>query len=233
MSTRLLANPGAFFEGHSMRDTIVIMKKIILASGSFRRQEMMAWLGIPFEIVVSNFPEESVKMDEFDEPEDYVATVATGKALSVQQKFPDALIVASDTMVFLNGELHGKPKDLDHARTMLKKLRAKTHTVYTAVVMLNGETGESRTEIVRSNVRFGNFSDAQLEKYIATSEPYDKAGGYALQGFAKAFVEDVQGSATNVIGFPLMIVRDMLEEMGVPIDVNVEESVFQKTGYRS
>lgn len=193
----------------------------------------MGWLGIPFETVVSNFPEESVKQEDFEDPEDYVATVATGKALMVQQQYPDALIIASDTMVFLDGELHGKPMDLDHARKMIRKLRGKTHTVYTAVVILNGETGDQRVEIVKSQVRFGNFPDEQLEKYIGTSEPYDKAGGYALQGFGKHFVEDVQGSATNVIGFPLLVVRDMLEELGVPIEVNIEESVFEKTGYRN
>ncbi|HZZ98564.1 MAG TPA: nucleoside triphosphate pyrophosphatase [Candidatus Saccharimonadia bacterium] len=209
------------------------MKNIVLASSSFRRQEMLKWLGIPFEIEVSNFAEESVKREDFDEPEDYVATIAMGKALTVKEKFPDALVIASDTMVYLDGVFYGKPKDLDHARKMMQALRGNTHTVYTAVVMLDGESGESRTEIVESNVRFGNFADEQLEKYIATSEPYDKAGGYALQGFAQTFVEDVQGSATNVIGFPLMVVRDMLEELGVPIDVNVEESVFQKTGYRT
>lgn len=209
------------------------MKNIVLASSSFRRQEMLKWLGIPFEIEVSNFAEESVKREDFDEPEDYVATIAMGKALTVKEKFPDALVIASDTMVYLDGVFYGKPKDLDHARKMMQALRGNTHTVYTAVVMLDGESGESRTEIVESNVRFGNFAGEQLEKYIATSEPYDKAGGYALQGFAQTFVEDVQGSATNVIGFPLMVVRDMLEELGVPIDVNVEESVFQKTGYRT
>lgn len=216
-----------------LHGTIKLMKKIVLASGSFRRQEMMGWLGVPFEIVVSNFPEDSVKFTDFDDPEDYVATIATGKALSVQQHYPDALIIASDTMVFLNNEPFGKPKDLDHARLMIKKLRGKTHTVYSAVVMIDGETDEHRTEIVKSEVRFANFPDTQLEKYIATSEPYDKAGGYALQGFAKQFVEDVQGSATNVIGFPLLVVSDMLEGMGVPVEVNVEESVFQKTGYRN
>lgn len=193
----------------------------------------MKWLGIPFEIEVSNFPEESVKIADFDEPEDYVATIATGKALVVQQQFPDALIIASDTMVYLDGVFHGKPKDLDHAREMIKKLRGNTHTVYTAVVMLDGETGENRTEIVESKVRFAHFPDEQLEKYINTSEPYDKAGGYALQGFAQQFVEDVEGSAANVIGFPILRVRDMLEELGVTVDVNVEESLFEKTGYRS
>lgn len=172
-------------------------------------------------------------MEDFDDPEDYVATIATGKALTVAQQFPEALVIASDTMVYLDGEFHGKPKDLSHAREMLQKLRGNTHTVYTAVVMMDGESGESRTEIVQSQVTFGHFPDHQLERYIDTSEPYDKAGGYALQGTAKDFVESVQGSAANVIGFPILTVRDMLEDLGVEVEVNLEESLFEKTGYRS
>lgn len=212
-------------------------KHIILASSSFRRQEMMQWLGIPFDIVVSNFPEEDVQYEDFCEEsiwdnEGYVTTIATGKALTVLQDHPSSLIIASDTMVFLNGEMFGKPKDLDDARGMLKKLRGNTHTVFTSVVVMDGETGDRKSDVVQSRVTFLPFTDELLEKYIKTSEPYDKAGGYALQGFAKQFIKDVDGSALNVIGFPLLTVRDMLEEFGVPIDVNIEESAFQKTGYR-
>lgn len=209
------------------------MQRIILASSSYRRQQMMEWLGIPFEIIVSHFPEEDVKFADFDDIEDYVAAIATGKALTVLQDNPDALIIASDTIVYLDGVIYGKPRDLDHAREMLQALRGKTHTVYSAIIMMDGETGERKTEIVKSDVTFFDFSDDQLEKYIATSEPYDKAGGYALQGYAKAFVQDVQGSASNVVGFSLPTVRDMLEEFGVPVEVNVEETLFRLLGYKN
>lgn len=214
------------------------MKQIVLASSSYRRQEMMKWLGIPFEILPSEFPEEAVHFEDFSvggmpDPEAYVMTIAEGKALMVQQKRPEALVIASDTTVYLDGVIYGKPKNLDDAREILKKLRGKTHTVYTGVLMLDGEIGERRSEVVQSKVTFLPFSDAVLEQYIGTSEPYDKAGGYALQGFAKRFVKDVRGSATNVVGFPIITVRDMLEELGVSIEVDIEESVFQKTGYRS
>lgn len=211
---------------------------IILASTSFRRQEMLKWLGIPFDIVASNFPEENVKFEDFmqdgfEDPEGYVTTIAQGKALTVLDEHPLDLIIASDTMVYLDGVMYGKPKDLDDAREMLKKLRGKTHAVYTAVVMVYGKIGEWRKEVVKTEVTFFDFSDEALEKYINTSEPYDKAGGYAFQGVAKQFVKDVKGSVTNVIGFPLLVVRDMLEEFGVQVDVNLEESIFQKMGYRS
>ncbi len=209
------------------------MKHIILASTSKRRQEILRWLGVQFEIVPSNFDEEAVKFSDGDDPEDYVATIAFGKAYTVAPQHPNALIIASDTMVFMNEVMYGKPRDLTHARSMMKALSGQTHTVYTAVVMLDGETGERRTEIVSSQVSFFPLHDDEIERYIATSEPYDKAGGYALQGYAKKFVQEVKGSAMNVVGFPVITVRDMLEEMGVPIEVDIEESVFQKTGYRS
>lgn len=209
------------------------MKHIILASTSARRQEILRWLGVQFEIVPSNFDEEVVKFSDFDDPEDYVATIASGKAYTVLQLYPRSLIIASDTMVYLNGEMYGKPKDLTHARNMMKELSGKTHVVYTAVVMMDGETGDRRIEIVSSDVTFFALTDDEIERYISTSEPYDKAGGYALQGYAKKFVREVKGSAMNVVGFPVLTVRDMFEEFGVEIEVDIEESVFQKTGYRS
>ena len=209
------------------------MKRIILASSSIRRQELMQWLGVPFEIFPSDFAEENVRFADFDDPEDYVATIATGKALVVAQRYPNALVIASDTTVYLGGKVYGKPKNLDDARKTLSALRDRKHTVYTAIVMHDGETGEKRIEVVTSDVIFLKFSDDELDQYIGTSEPYNKAGGYALQGFAKRFVQDVQGSAMNVIGFPLMTVRDMLENLGVEIEVDVERSIFEKTGYRS
>lgn len=209
------------------------MKHIVLASTSVRRQEILRWLGVQFEIVPSNFDEEAVKFSDFDDPEDYVATIASGKGYTVLQLHPDSLIIASDTMVFLNGDMYGKPRDLNHARNMMKELSGKTHVVYTAVVMMDGETGDRRTEIVSSQVTFFPLIDDEIERYISTSEPYDKAGGYALQGYAKKFVSEVKGSAMNVVGFPVLTVRDMLEEFGIEIEVDIEESVFQKTGYRS
>ncbi|HKY73753.1 MAG TPA: nucleoside triphosphate pyrophosphatase [Patescibacteria group bacterium] len=209
------------------------MTEIILASSSARRQEMMSWLGVPFEIVPSNFEEEAVRYSDFEDPDDYVATIATGKALAVSAQHPDALIIASDTMVFLLNKVYGKPKNLEDARAMIRELRGNTHTVVTAVVMIDGITGEKRAEIVKSEVTFFEFGDQELESYIATSEPYDKAGGYALQGYAKRFVREVKGSAMNIVGFPILTVRDMLEELGVPIDVDIERSVFEKTGYQS
>jgi len=133
------------------------MTEIILASSSARRQEMMSWLGVPFEIVPSNFEEEAVRYSDFEDPDDYVATIATGKALAVSAQHPDALIIASDTMVFLLNKVYGKPKNLEDARAMIRELRGNTHTVVTAVVMIDGITGEKRAEIVKSEVTFFEF----------------------------------------------------------------------------
>ena len=210
------------------------MQEIILASGSDRRKELMKWLGIPHKVIVSEFDEHSILPKDFeDDIEGYVVTVAMGKGLTVLEQYPQALIISADTIVVLDGEIFGKPKDLSHAREMLQRLRGKKHSVYCGVVMLDGEIGERRVEVVETKVTFQNFSDQQLEQYIATSEPYDKAGGYALQGWAAKHIESVEGSALNVVGFPLLTVRDMLEELGVQVAVDLEQSILEKTGYTS
>ncbi|KKT31018.1 MAG: Maf [Microgenomates group bacterium GW2011_GWF2_45_18] len=210
------------------------MQQIVLASNSERRKEMMRWFGVPFIIDPSDFDERSIPVRDFeDDPEGYCVTIAECKLLPILDRHPKDLVISADTIVVLGDTIYGKPKDLDDARAILRALRGTTHQVYCGLRMTDGETGESRTEVVRSDVTFSHFSDEALEKYIATSEPYDKAGGYALQGVAGSFVESVQGSETNVVGFPIFIVRDMLESLGVPIHVNLEESVFAKTGFTS
>jgi len=210
------------------------MQEIILASGSERRIALMKWLGIPHRVVPSDFDESLVKPSDFeDDIEGFVVTVAMGKALAVLEKFPNALVISADTIVCLDGKIFGKPRDLSHAREMLRQLRGKQHTVYCGVVMINGETQERRIEVIKTQVTFSNFSDRELEQYIATSEPYDKAGGYALQGWAAKRVERIDGSSLNVVGFPLITVRDMLEEMGVLVEVNLEQSILEKTGFTS
>ncbi len=208
-------------------------KHLILPSSSFRRQELLTWLGIPFKSVTSDFPEEQIPFEEFDDPEDFVKTIALGKVLVVEKQYPHSLIIGSDTTVVLDGKNYGKPKDLDDARRMLVELRGRTHAVYTAVVMHDGETGEKRVESVVTKVTFFSFSDQTLEKYIATSESLGKAGGYGFQGEGRQLVERIEGSATNCVGLPLLVVRDMLEDLGVQIEVNVEQSIMEKLGYSS
>jgi septum formation protein len=208
---------------------IHIMRQLILASSSPRRKELMEFLGIPFDVKSSDFPEEEIIYEECDGPQDYVLTVAAGKALTVAQEYHDALILSADTMVFLDGQPYGKPKDLDDARRILQTLRGKTHEVHTALCIVDTLTGDKHTEVVQSFVEFFPFSDDELERFISTSEPLGKAGAYAIQGGAKALAKSVQGSVSNVVGLPLLETASLLEQVGLIVDVNVrdiEERLF-------
>jgi len=209
------------------------MTELILASQSPRRQELLSWLGIPFRVVVSHFPEEDIPFEDFDRVGDYVLAIATGKALLVAQQEPTGLILSADTTVFANGKVYNKPTDLDDARRMLKELRGKRQIIATGVVVFNAETGERQDVAVESAVTMHNFSDATLEQYISTSESLGKAGAYAVQGKGSVLIEKTEGSVSSIVGLPLLEVRDLLEYFGVRVDVNVEETVFQKLGSRS
>lgn len=200
-----------------------MIRQLILASSSPRRKDLLEFLGVPFEIKVSDFPEEEVDFTDFNDPLEYVSTIAMGKALVVADLYPDALILAADTCVFLEGLVYGKPRDLDDARHILKTLRGKTHQVITGFVVIDTMTQERLTGTVESFVEFYHFSDEELERYIETSESLGKAGAYAIQRGAKGFVRQIQGSLSNIVGLPLTEVADLLENFGVPIDVDVRE----------
>ncbi len=199
------------------------MNQLILASGSQRRKDILEFLGIPFDVVISEFPEEDVHFSDFENAEDYVSTIAVGKALMVASKYPDSIILAADTSVFLGRDVYGKPKDYDDARRILKQLRGQVHEVWTGVCVLNSLNNEQYIQSVQTRVEFFPFSDEQLEQYIATGESLGKAGAYAIQYGARGFVRQIQGSLTNVIGLPIEETAELLERVGIPVNVNVRE----------
>lgn len=225
----------------------------MLASESERRKELLSWLGIPFEVKVSGFDETGISADDVRV---LVGTLATAKAQTVADKFKltqeeminsgterekelapqkvePTFVLGADTVVYFEGEVLGKPDDIDHAREILTKLRGKTHEVYSGVALVDvlGQKKKAVTEV--SEVAFRDFSDEELENYLATSEPLGKAGGYMIMGKGKELVGGLVGSVTNVTGLPLMRVVDLLNEFGVLIDVDVEGTVMRKTGYSS
>ena len=189
-------------------------KKVILASGSPRRREILKQMGIEFEIDVPD-------VDETVEgtPEEMVSLLAERKALAVAHKLYDrgenGLIVGADTLVALDGRALGKPADDDEAQSMLRSLSGRSHEVYTGVCVVKVRDGE--LEIMRvpacTEVRFRELTDEEIDAYVATGEPRDKAGAYAIQGGAKAFVESYNGSKSNVIGLPRDLLRRMLYHM--------------------
>ncbi len=168
----------------------------------------MEMCGIPFEICV-------LDTDEFCQgmPQERVMELAKRKALAVQALLPDRAILAADTLVYAKNQVLGKPTNEAHAIQMLKILSGETHHVFTGVCLLDATTG---TEIIRydqTSVRFSTMDDETIRQYVLTGEPMDKAGAYALQGRATMFVENIDGSYSNVIGLPMALVRQMLKQL--------------------
>jgi septum formation protein len=183
---------------------------LILASASPRRRELLGPLGLSFEVEASALPE-TPRAGEA--PADFAQRMAREKAQAVAAAHPGAAVLGADTIVVVDGAIVGKPTDVAEARRMLARLSGCTHTVITAVALVT--PGAPVTErVVESTVEFRPLSAAEIEAYVATGEPLDKAGAYAIQGGARRFVRHVRGSYTNVIGLPLDEVRAMLGQAG-------------------
>ena len=184
---------------------------LILASASPRRRQLLAQAGIDFEIIESGIDE---RREQAEPGPDFALRMACEKALAVSARRPDALVLGADTVVEIDGEILGKPRNPEEARRMLRTLSAQVHRVFTGFALARGGRIVERAAIV-SAVRFRVLSDAEIKAYIATSEPYDKAGGYAIQGDAGDFIAAVEGSTANVMGLPIDEVVDALRHHGV------------------
>jgi septum formation protein len=198
------------------------LPRIYLASRSSRRRELLKQIAVPFEVLL--FREHGLRGRDMDEaprddetPESYVQRVARDKAdagwLRVQQRgLPRFPVLAADTSVCLRDKIFGKPADRAGAIAMLKELSGCEHRVLTAVVL---KFDTALDVILNENVvRFRELGDAEINEYVATGEPYDKAGGYAIQGRAEAFVLSINGSWSNVVGLPLATTLDLLQGLG-------------------
>lgn len=183
---------------------------IVLASGSPRRRELLGALGLTFEVVAPDV-DESIVGDE--EPRAYVERLARTKAAAVPR--PDALVVAADTTVVVDGDIVGKPVDDADARAMLRRLSGRAHTVHTGVAVALGDRVVS--DVVDTTVRFVELSDAEIDWYVATGEPADKAGAYGMQGTGNVFVAGIDGSPSNVIGLPVATVVALARALGVDL----------------
>lgn len=201
------------------------MALLILASSSFRRRELLKWLGVPFDVLMPSFEESPFSFQEFNDVQSYVQTLSLGKALSVIEGLSEGIVLTADTMVSLGGEVIGKPNNLDHAREILKKLMGRSHDVYTGFTVWDVKKNLHETHLVHTTVWFQEVADDVIEKYVQTGEPLGKAGAYGLQGNAKVFLDHLEGSMTNVIGLPLVEVSETLEHFGVKILVNVPKTI--------
>lgn len=185
------------------------MDRIVLASASPRRRELLSLLGVAFEVKPAD-------VDETPWPGeaalDYVIRVAEDKANVAAARDPGALIIAADTTVDLDGAILAKPADEAEAERMLRALSGRAHEVHTHVVVTNGADGWGMAATVTTQVLFDVLSEGDIVAYVATGEPMDKAGAYAIQGGAAAFVRAVHGSVTNVVGLPLAELRELLRD---------------------
>lgn len=190
--------------------------RIVLASSSPRRQELLRLLQLPFVISASGADED---YDPDWPPGKIVEILATRKAQAVSDKLEkaDQIIIGSDTLVFCEGKVLGKPLDHDDAFQMLRLLSGNRHEVYTGVACLQQWTGELTVRHRVTSVHMKSLNDAKIERYIATGEPNDKAGAYAIQGLGSAFIESIEGCYFNVVGLPLSLLSDMLAVYGIEV----------------
>ena len=187
------------------------MINLILASNSPRRRELVSLFGWPFTVIPADI-DESRLADE--SPVEYVRRLACEKAQAIAAR-ETGLVVAADTIVADGDELLGKPMDEDDARRMLVQLRGRMHQVYTGIAMINTETGESFGDVCRTDVPMRLYSDEEIEKYIATLDPMDKAGAYAIQHPGFHPVEGLTGCFASVMGLPLCHLVIGFRKLGV------------------
>lgn len=186
--------------------------KFILASASPRRRELLSSIGLEFEVIPSNVPEVYTAGEV---PEEYVARLSRDKARALAESNPSRWVIAADTTVLLGDQLLEKPADPADAARMLATIAGRTHIVYTGVTLEHAESGYRDTRVAESEVRMLPLSPDEIEWYVATGEPLDKAGAYAVQGVGAMFIESIHGSYTNVVGLPLATLFLMLRRAGV------------------
>ena len=199
--------------------------QLVLASSSPRRQELLALLGLSFEVFPSEFQEHpTVGLS----PIEQVRRFAREKARSVALVRPQALVLGSDTVIDLDGQLLGKPVDLADARAMLTRLAGRSHHVHTAVALCDRARHIDSVEVATAEVRMKADLEQAYERYLVSEESLGKAGAYAIQGVGGDLVERIAGDYTTVVGLPLRLVAQLLRSAGYPVPVNVEDLYRRK-----
>ncbi len=199
--------------------------RLILASTSPRRREILALLGAPFEVIAPDFVE---SLSPGRSLEDEVLDFSFGKAASVAAKNPQSIVVGGDTMILLEGKKVGKPADAEDAKRILRFLSGKTHRIYTAVAILDGLGGPGHTAVEEVSVRMRAYADAEVERYVAAGESLDKAGAYSIQGRGRALIEAIDGDYLAAVGLPLKPLAAYLKSRGVAIPLDVDRLYAEK-----
>jgi septum formation protein len=203
--------------------------RLILASTSPRRREILALLGLPFEVVDPEFDETP---SEHLSIEDEVVELAAAKARSVAAKHPTATVIGSDTMIFLDGRKIGKPDDKDDARQILRSLAGRTHRICTSVVILNGHengTEGAGLQVVETVfVEMREYTEEEIDRYLSLDESLDKAGAYSIQGEGRKLIASIRGDYLAAVGMPLRPIADYLARHGVSFDLDVDKLYADK-----
>jgi len=195
-----------------MQTSIPPEPQLILASTSPRRRYLLKQAGLSFTVIPADFDESSLPPTE---PADYVRKLAEAKARNVAVRYPQSWVIGADTIVLIGNTILGKPASKDEARTMLKRLSGATHRVLTGYAVCCTAKDRCFSETVQTDVTFKELTDKEIEWYIHTEEPFDKAGAYAIQGLGTFIVKSISGSYTNVVGLPVCEVISVLIQEGV------------------
>lgn len=199
--------------------SMTVQKKLILASSSPRRQELIGTLRLPYEIRVSDVNEDT---EPGLKPHEIVEQLSSRKAQAVcemykQEERTDGIVIGSDTIVVVDGEVLGKPKDKQDAFRMLNTLQGRKHEVYTGVACIDLGTGQHLVSHHVTSVYMKPLTPTQIERYIDTGEPMDKAGSYGIQGLGATIIERIDGDYFNVVGLPVSLLSDQLERLGIAV----------------
>ena len=200
--------------------------RLILASTSPRRREILALLGLPFEVIPPSFDELALPNRPV---EDEVLAFALGKAESVARDNPESIVIGSDTMILLNTKKIGKPGGIADAKQILSALSGKTHRILTSVAIFDGLGGSGLRIVNDVSVLMRDYSDKEIEHYLSCSESLDKAGAYSIQGEGRALIEFIHGDYLTAVGLPLKPIADYLRSRGISFPLNVEKLYSDKS----
>ena len=196
--------------------------KFILASSSPRRRELLLRLQTPFDIILPDVDESIIPPD--GSPETYCTALAELKANDISQHYPNNLVIGSDTIVVLDDQIMGKPDDKAQAQNMLETLSGKTHHVYTGVCLKWAERNIHHLFAEITTVTFRELSEADINHYIKSCPPYDKAGSYGIQDWSAVFVQEIKGCYDNVVGFPISRFYQELKKLGINLLDSLSEA---------
>ncbi len=198
----------------------IYMRKIILASGSPRRKELLTMMGLGFDVVPSEFDE---WLDDAQHTRDVAVALGLGKVREVAERYPDAIVIGGDTIVTIDGRQLGKAETVEEARAMLRNLAGKSHTVTTSVVVMCLEDNFEYAEADETEVFFTPYDESLAEAYLATGDWHDKAGAYGIQSGAGPLVDHIEGDVETIIGLPTRLLIEPLAHFGI---------VSQSAGYK-